>query len=114
MGDKIRKKTVALFLINILFWLGIFLYFSFFRFRGEGDYLILKILLSGEPVLFTAALSGYLRSWRIVPFLTLLFLAANVVLSLTDQVGLLDAVSLVLSGGLFVLLILQGKGKNTP
>ena len=83
---------------------------------GDENYLILKIFIFFEPLFCSLGLWGYLKKRRTVYILTLLFFAANGVLSLTDQVGFFDMVSLLLSTGLFVLLVLQrgdytGKGK---
>ena len=116
MQGRIRKITISGFIANMAFWLGIFLCYSFVKYRGDKDFLILKVLLFCEPVIYFLALWGYLKKRRTIYILTLLFLAANAALSVTDEVGFFDIISLLLNAGLLLLLAAQrgdftGKGK---
>ncbi len=106
---NLRTICISLFMINIVFWLGIFVYFSFVRFAAKEEYLIMKILLLGEPLIFGIGLIGYLKKYKLVYLFTLLFLLGNAILSMTDEVGMYDWISLVLSVSLLVVLFVQRK-----
>jgi len=103
-------------MINIVFWLGIFLYYAFVKYPMEGNYIILKVFLLFEPVIFIGMLIGYINKNKLIYVGSVIFLAFNSILSVTDQVGLLDVISLVLSVIVFILLITQWSsfiGKRT-
>ena len=104
-----RKTSVSLFVANIMFWMGIFVYYSFFKYAGHEQYAILKIFLFIEPVLFFAGLLGYLRKNRLIFIVTMIFLVVNSILSITDEVGIFDVISLLLNVVLLVILVLQWK-----
>lgn len=104
---RTRQWTIILFIMNIIFWMGIWMYFTFVKYVDEEAYLMVKILLFGEPVLFTIGLAGYLRRSKLFYLLTLLFLFGNSVLSITDEVGIFDLISLVLSLLMLVVLVIQ-------
>ena len=101
-----NKKVLSIifFLINLCFWLVITIFYSFIR---NNNNLVVSILLFIEPIIFLFALIGYLNKWKIVYYLTLLFLLINSILSITDEVGILDIFSLSLNIIMFVLLALQ-------
>ena len=103
----IKSLIISLFAINIIFWIAIFSYFMFIEYVNNPAYLILKILLLGEPITFGIELFGYLKKSMVMYLLTMLLLLVNAILSLTDQTGLLDIVSLVLSLLLLLVLLLQ-------
>ena len=107
MKNVMRKTTVSFFIINSAFWIGIFIYYTFFRFINNPEYMIIKILLLFEPVVFLTALWGYWKNSRVIYLVTLLFLLLNSVLSLTDEVGALDLVSFFLSLVLFIIMFIQ-------
>lgn len=102
-----RILTIGLFVINIVFWLAIFGNFSFVEYANDDAYLILKILLFGEPVAFAVGLWGYVKKIKGLYLVTILFLIVNSILSLTDQAGLLDLISLLLSLVLLIVMVVQ-------
>lgn len=104
-----RQISILLFAINIVFWLGIFIYFSFVKYVDKEEYLVFKILLLGEPVAFGIGLIGYVKKCNLVYGLLLLFLLVNSILSVFDEVGLLDWISLGLNVMLLAVLLVQWK-----
>ena len=102
------KSSRVLLIVNLVFWAYIAVYYSFFRFAGNPNYLLLKVLLFIEPLLYAAALHGLNRKNRTIYILTILFAAGNAVLSLTDETGLFDWISLALSLLLLINLMLIG------
>jgi hypothetical protein len=77
------------------------------KFSGNDNYLPLKLLLLLEPLFFIVAVIGYLKEVRSIYLLTIIFLIANSVLSITDEVGLFDMISLSLS--IVALLLLSSQ-----
>ncbi len=94
-------------IFNIVFWLGIFLYYSFVKYPMEGNYIILKIFLLFEPMIFIGMLFGYIHKNKLIYVGSVIFLGLNSMLSVTDQVGLFDGISLVLSVIVLLLFIVQ-------
>ncbi len=74
-----------------------------FGLSGGARVLGLLMLANGTAL----ALAGWfsLRGHRLVDYGALALAAVNAILSLTDEIGLLDALSLLISGALMVLLI---------
>lgn len=107
MTSIIKKTSILVLSVNILFWSFVFFYFSFVKFSGNENYLPLKLLLLLEPLFFILALIGYLKEVRNIYLLTIIFLIANSVLSITDEVGLFDMISLSLSIVALLLLASQ-------
>jgi hypothetical protein len=76
------------------------------------------ILMLGNGV--ALALVGWLslRGHRLVDFVALAVVTLNVILSVTDEIGLLDLLSLLVSGALLVLLIVKlwssGRAHDLP
>jgi len=101
-----RKASLFIYVANIVFWIGISVYYSF---SDMEQYAVLKLLLFTEPLVFIASLIGYLRKNRLIFVMTLLFLVVNSILSITDEVGLFDVISLFLNIILFLILALQWK-----
>ena len=86
---------------------------------GSGDAaLIVGVLMLGNGV--ALALAGWLspRGQRLVDFAALALVALNAVLSVTDEIGFLDIVSLLVNGALLVLLIVnlrnRGRAHDLP
>jgi hypothetical protein len=71
----------------------------------------LLMFANGAALLFAAW--SCLRGSRAVDYATALLLAANAVLSVTDEIGLLDAASLVVSVALLVLLLVGRVRRGT-
>lgn len=88
--------------VNVIFWFFIAFYFSFFKFAEKSDYLILKVLLFFEPLVFICLFIGVIKKIKIIYFVGLFFLFINAVLSVTDEVGLLDIFSLFLNMVTFI------------
>jgi hypothetical protein len=91
---KIRK---ALVITNIVFWLFIASYFSFFRFLTDSNYALIKVLLFSESLLYCIVWVGLYKKSRLIYLFSLIFTLGNSLLSITDEFGLFDLVSLVLS-----------------
>jgi hypothetical protein len=82
---------------NIVFWTVMAIYFSFFKFSSNEYYLILKVLLFFEPLFFAIALIGLIKEIKIIYVLSTIFVFLNAILSITDEVGIYDIISLILN-----------------
>lgn len=105
MKINFLKTSHYLLGVNIVFWFFIAIYFSFFKFAEKPEYLILKILLFFEPLIFVGLLVGIAKKIKIIYILGLFFLIINVILSITDEIGLFDIMSLLLNITTFVNLL---------
>ena len=99
----------ALFLFSALFWLGIAIY-TILRLDPNDPNLLTTMWVIGVLMLLnTAALVwvglGLGRRERRFFWGAVALVAVNLVLSITDQMGLLDWFTLALSGGMLALLI---------
>ncbi len=101
---KMRVYSIILFSINLLFWIFVAIFYSFMR---ENPNSMVKILLFIEPIIFLIALIGYLKKNTVIYYLTLVFLLCNAILSITDELGFLDLLSLVLNLLMFIVLAFQ-------
>ena len=75
---------------------------------GTGDAaMIVGILMLGNGA--ALALAGWLslRGQRLVDYAALALVALNALLSVTDEIGVLDLVSLLVNGALLVLLVVN-------
>lgn len=105
-GEKMQKTTQVLFFVNAAVWL-VFGVLGFFRVTGMSN---LRLILSILMVANAAVMFGFglliLRGHPKIYFLAILYVAVNVVLSITDQFGWIDALTLLLNlillGMLFV------------
>jgi len=81
-------------------------------FGSDDAALIVGILMLGNGV--ALALAGWLslRGHRLVDFAALAVVALNAVLSVTDEIGVLDVVSLLVNGALLVLLIVNLRNRG--
>ena len=110
---QMLKLTRALFFLNATVWL-IFGALSAFRFADGGSLtrLIYAILMVANAVVMVwfgvMIVSG--RNW--VFFLGILYIALNVLLSITDQFGWIDALILLLNLCLFGLLFVARQRMN--
>jgi hypothetical protein len=79
---------------------------------------VVGILMLGNCA--ALALAGWLslRGHRLVDFAALAVVALNAILSVTDEIGILDVVSLLVNGALLVLLIVnlrnRGRAHDLP
>ena len=105
MKSNFLKTNYYLLGFNIAFWLFVAIYFSFFKFADKPEYLILKVLLFLEPLVFIGLLVGVVKKIKIIYILGLLFLVINAVLSITDETGLFDMISLLLNITTFITLL---------
>ena len=105
----------ALFGVLGAFWLlaGVFAVSGALDFGLPGGARVLGILMLGNGAVLGSA--GWLsrRGYRMVDFLAVLLVLANAVLSLTDEVGVLDLASLLLTGTLLGLLVAGLRSKPT-
>ncbi len=107
------KVTLAFILLNTFFWLG----FAVFTLQARSDsgtgLSAVTWIWAGLAALSALALAGAAfllrRRNKLAYYFALLMLGALAVLSLTDQVGWLDIVSLVISLVPFILLIWDRK-----
>jgi len=98
-----------LLIISIIFWSIIAVYFSFFKFASYENYLILKILLFLEPLFFAIALFGLIKRIKIIFVFSIIFSLFNAILSITDEVGIFDVISLILNILVLISLLLAQK-----
>ncbi len=96
--EKLAFLLCKIFLVvNIVFWCALAVYFSFFKFASNEGYLIFKILLFFEPLFFAISLVGLLKKIKIIYTLSIVFVLLNAVLSIADEVGVYDVISLILN-----------------
>ncbi|MDD5726336.1 MAG: hypothetical protein PHC53_02895 [Patescibacteria group bacterium] len=109
MKNTLFVLCKVLLIISIVFWSIMAVYHSFFKFTPNESYLIIKILLFFEPLLFAIALFGLIKKIKFIYILSVIFVFFNAMLSITDEVGLYDILSLVFNILLFVNLLLVWK-----
>ena len=105
---KMLKLTRSLFFINAAVWLAFGIASLFFRAIDRGSlvrWVITALMIANAAVMFWfGVMIVSRRNW--VFFLGILYMALNVVLSITDQFGWIDAIILLLNlcvlGMLFV------------
>jgi len=97
------------------FWLvaGGFAVFGALDFGLPQGAQVLGILMLGNGAALVSAGWLTLRGHRMIDFLAVLLVLANGVLSLTDEVGVLDLASLVVSGTLLGLLVAGLRSRPT-
>ncbi len=103
----LKQISYTLFIANIQFWLFIFVYTSFIVYKNNPDVLYLKVLLAIEPVLLTLVFYGFVHEQKILYSLGLILTLSNAILSVLDQIGTVDLISLALSVSLFLCLLTQ-------
>lgn len=105
MKFKICKWLV---LLNILFWLAIAVGYSMQSKNATGSvHAIVSMLLFLEPILFLILYAGISRRIKIFYVFGLVLTLSNIVLSITDEMGLYDFFSLALSSITFVSLLIS-------
>ena len=107
--NKFLQSCKLLITINIVFWLFISFYFSFFEYPGNSSYLLIKILLFTEPLFYLISLIGLIRRIKLIYLFSIILAFGNTILSLTDQINLSDIISLILSLLVLVNLFLLWK-----
>lgn len=101
--SKLLKSCQILLVVNIIFWLFIVLS-SLFGDAGESNFIVIALLLA-EPVLYFVSLVGITKKVKLIYLLSIILASGNTVLSITDQVGILDIISLFLSALVLLNLI---------
>ena len=108
--DTIRAAQ-ALFFLNAAIWIALGITSLLNVARGSTSIMtaiVIGILMFGNAA--AMVVSGFgLGKWRGFYYLALAVLLVNIVLTFTDQVGLLDILTFVLDLALLVLLIATGK-----
>ena len=105
-NSSMLKMTRNLFFLNAAVWLAFGISSLFFRAINDGGmvrWVITILMIANAVVMFwfgVMIVSG--RNW--VFFLAILYVALNVVLSITDQFGWIDAIILLLNLCLLGLL----------
>jgi hypothetical protein len=105
-ASSMQKWTRNLFYLNAAVWLAFGLSSLFFRAINDGGlarWVITALMIANAIVMFwfgVMIVGG--RNW--VFFLAILYMALNVVLSITDQFGWVDAIILLLNLCLLGLL----------
>lgn len=100
-SKKTERYLKASLILNLVFWLFIAVGYLFTK--TDVGFLI-KSLVFLEPVFFAVALWGVIRKNELIGNLTILGLSLNIVLAITDEVGIADLTALALS--LIALLFL--------
>ncbi len=100
----------ALFGVVAAFWLvaGVLALFGVLHLGATGaGARVLGLLMLANGAAF--ALAGWLalRGYRLIDLASLALVAANAVLSVTDEVGLLDVLSLLVNVELLVMLVIN-------
>ena len=82
---------------------------SFYHLIGSSNYLVIKILLFMEVILYSISLIGVSNKIKLIYLGSIILAFGNTVLSLTDQIGVVDIMSFVLSLLAFVNLLIIWK-----
>jgi len=99
------RSCKVLLITNIIFWAAMALSFSFSELASHDNYLLIKILLFLEPAIFAVILFGLSRRDKVIYALSIPFAVTNAILSITDDMGIYDIISLILSLAVFVNLL---------
>jgi hypothetical protein len=102
---NLQKTCQLLLTLNFIFWIFIACYFSFFKYGDNDNYFFIKILLFSEPIFYLISFVGIIKKIKIIYLFSIILALGNSILSITDQIGLSDVVSLFLSLLLFSNLI---------
>lgn len=98
----LQQSCRILLIANIVFWLLI----AFSSLLTGSNHPVVTILLFVEPVLYFVSLVGIRKRIKVIYLFSMVFALGNAILSVTDQMGLADVISLVLSALVFLNLIL--------
>lgn len=101
-SKKAEKYLKASLILNLVFWL--FIAVSYLFTKTDVGFLI-KSLVFLEPVFFVVALWGVVKKNELIGNLAILGLSLNIVLAITDEVGIADLTALVLSLIALIFLI---------
>lgn len=104
-SSRLLQSCKILIFINAFFWLIAAFYFSFMKYPDNKDYLAIKLLLALEPIGYLVLLYAVVKKWRVIYVFGTLFTFVNMLLSITDQMGLYDVFSLSISLLLFLNLL---------
>jgi len=102
---KLLKSCQLLLIVNIIFWLFI----AFSSLLESNSHLVVKTLLFVEPVLYFVSLLGIRRKVKTIYLFSIILALGNTILSIIDQIGLSDIISLILSALVFLNLVLIWK-----
>lgn len=95
------KFHKAMLLINAIFWQIV----AINSIRYSNLHFIVKMLLFGEPAIYMFLFVMINKNIKIINVFALLFTLSNMIMSITDQVGLLDIISFFLSVMAFASLV---------
>ena len=105
MSTSFRLKTAkTLLVVNAIFWLVAAVY-ALLSNHDTGTNAIVVAMLFAEPVVYLVAVYGVAQRIKLFYLFALLLTLGNTVLSITDEIGWLDMLSLVLSFAAFVSLL---------
>lgn len=99
------KWMKLIFSLNILFWSGICLGSFYYHFVAEKGYLIVVILFGVELMVYSLAYLLMMKRRRLGYYTMILMAFGTTLLSVTDEVGIWDILSLTVSLLLFISLI---------
>lgn len=106
---RLIQSCKILLFINAFFWLIAAFYFSFIKYPDNKDYLAIKILLAMEPIGYLVLFYAVVKKWKVIYSLGLYFVLFNCLLSITDQMGFVDALSLLINAALLLNMMLIWK-----
>ncbi|MFC1616395.1 hypothetical protein ACFL21_04590 [Patescibacteria group bacterium] len=97
---KIKKNLIfcyAMLIISFCFWLAVAI-FSVYTQTAKTDYhLLIAILLFIEPLVFAIIFFGILTRNKVIFFLSMPFLIINAILSISDELGVMDLTAAALN-----------------
>ena len=98
MNKRNYRATIMLLLVNMMFWIRLLAHYII-RFAGGGEtvYIVIAVLLFLDTAVYGIFAFGLLRDIKLTRILIVPFLVANVILSVTDDVGLWDIAALTLN-----------------
>lgn len=104
------KVTIALLLVNMLFWIRLLAeYISRFALDGELIYILIAALLFLDMVAYGVLAFGLRREIKFLKILLVPFLVVNAILSITDDIGFWDMAVLILNLGTILAFFLERK-----
>jgi len=119
-SSGLRSTAQALFYLNALIWLGLAAA-GYVRIQQSGALsglapLVIAVMMGGNAVAMLLAGLGLSRPHKVFIYFAILLLLVNILLTFTDQFGLLDIITLLIDLLLLALVVLllvnKVKGEN--
>lgn len=105
----LRQITVNVFVVACLFYLSLLIYYISFKYGVDQGFFFNMSALALANLLIIVCFIGYVKEIKGLYYFSLVYTLFTSFMSLTDDMGTLDLIVLILSALLFVSLISQIK-----